>query len=216
MVSSRNVTLRAYYYFSNLTGTTRVLKCQFDKINSMNKILFHLIAYPAVGKYTVAQVLKQQAEGLLIDNHLINNVFFSVTDLNKTLPPQVFGYLNKTYELLFEYLVSIQPVKPLILTNCLTDDENDLAFVDRVRRFCQEAGYRYFPVRLLLEESENLNRLSSPERKIKMKLTDPELFKNFCAAHPLIARIPEAKDLDVTGISAEETAVAILKLAAGN
>lgn len=182
----------------------------------MKKVLIHLIAYPAVGKFTVAKELVVMAEGVLIDNHLINNVFFSVTDLSKTLPPQVFGYLNKTYDLLFDYLVSISPEKPLIMTNCLTDDENDLSFVERVRAFCRVAGYRYAPVKLLLGEEEILKRLSSADRKAKMKLTDEKLFKSFCANHPVITKLPEAKELDVTGLSAAQTARAVLKLVTEN
>lgn len=179
----------------------------------MKKVLIHLIAYPAVGKFTVAKELVPLADGLLIDNHLINNVFFSVTDLSKTLPPQVFGYLNKTYDLLFDYMVSISPEKPLVMTNCLTDDGNDLAFVERVRAFCRAAGYRYCPVKLLLGEADILKRLSSPDRKAKMKLTDEKLFKSFCAAHPLITKLPEAEELDVTGLSPEATARAVWELA---
>ena len=182
----------------------------------MKKVLIHLIAYPAVGKFTVAKELAPLADGLLIDNHLINNVFFSVTDLSKTLPPQVFGYLNKTYDLLFDYLVSVSPEKPLIMTNCLTDDDNDLSFVERVRSFCRAAGYRYAPVKLLLGEEEILKRLPSADRKAKMKLTDEKLFKSFCAKHPLITKLPEAKELDVTGLAAAETARAVLELAAEN
>lgn len=182
----------------------------------MNKTLFHLIGYPAVGKYTVAQVLKKDVNGLLIDNHLINNVFFSVTDLNGTLPPQVFSYLTKTYDLLFEYLVSISPSRPLIMTNCLSDSENDLSFVEKTRCFCQAAGYRYLPVKLLLSQEENLRRLPLPDRKAKMKLTDETLFKSFCESFPLITQLPEGKNLDITGLSAEETSAALQKLAREN
>ncbi len=179
----------------------------------MKKVLIHLIGYPAVGKLTVAKELVPACGGLLIDNHLINNVFFSVTDLSRTLPPQVFSYLNKTYDLLFDYLASISPEKPLVMTNCLTDDVNDLAFVERVRAFCRAAGYRYAPVKLLLSQEEILKRLPSADRKAKMKLTDEALFKSFCAAHPLITNLPEAKELDVTGLSAVQTAQAVIKLA---
>jgi hypothetical protein len=102
------------------------------------------------------------------------------------------------------------------MTNCLSDSENDLSFVEKTRCFCQAAGYRYLPVKLLLSEEENLKRLPSPDRKAKMKLTDENLFKSFCQSFPLITQLPEGKTLDITGLSAEETSAALQKLAQEN
>lgn len=177
----------------------------------MNKTLIHLIAYPAAGKFTVAKVLKEQLGGYLIDNHLINNVFFSVTDLSAQLPPQVFSYIAKGYDLLFDYLRTIKPQQPLILTNCLCDSEGDLAFASKTQALCKDIGYKYLPIKLILDEAELLRRLPSAERKAKMKLTDVDLFKQFIAKYPLITKLEGCKELDITGNSVEDTVAAIKK-----
>lgn len=175
----------------------------------MNKTLIHLIAYPGVGKLTIAKELKEEVNAYLVDNHIINNVFFSVTDLDKQLPPQVFAFLNKGYELLFEYIKTLDMERPLILTNCLVKSENDAAFVKRLQRLCSEIGYRYLPVKLTLSEDELLKRLASPERKAKMKLTDPALFKRFFPQGSIIEDVENMIEINITGYSVKDSVAAI-------
>ncbi len=177
----------------------------------MNKTLIHLIAYPATGKFTIAKALKKQLGAYLIDNHTINNVFFSVTDLSQQLPPQVFSFISKAYDLLFDYLRTINPQKPLILTNCLCDSEGDLAFVSKTQALCKDIGYKYLPIKLILDEEEMLRRLPSADRKAKMKLTNPELLKHFIKTYPLITKIEGAVEIDINGNSIEDTVAAVKK-----
>jgi shikimate kinase len=171
-------------------------------------ILLHIVGHPGVGKLSVAREITKLRDFKLVDNHVVNNVLFSVTDLSGKLPAQVFGYIEEIYGILFAYIKSMDAKPDIIMTNYL--EERDAGFARVVREFAAAAGYEYAPVILKAEAKTIMERVASPERKAKMKLVDPAVAAGLLK-HSL-AVIDGAAEIDTTGKTAEETARIVLAL----
>ena len=52
----------------------------------MQKTIVYLIGYAGTGKYTIAKELGRLTGAILVDNHLINNLVFSVGGADRTRP----------------------------------------------------------------------------------------------------------------------------------
>jgi shikimate kinase len=46
----------------------------------MNGALIYLIGFAGCGKLTIAKAIQKKIDCILVDNHLINNVIFSLID----------------------------------------------------------------------------------------------------------------------------------------
>jgi len=146
------------------------------------KIILHLLGMPAAGKYTIAkEFCEKYPNTTLIDNHKINNALFQIVDTSKDLPPQIFGYLDDIYDVLFEAMKTIAPRdKHFVFTNVFFEgDKNAEKFIEKKKEMAKEMGYVYCPIVLDCEHDELVNRVVTPERAEKMKLTDPNMLKKF-------------------------------------
>jgi hypothetical protein len=52
----------------------------------MKNTIFYLIGYPGTGKYTIAKEIAALTGAVLVDNHLINNLVFSVVGAEGKAP----------------------------------------------------------------------------------------------------------------------------------
>ena len=183
----------------------------------MTAAIVHLIGFPAAGKYTIAKELERQADShiVVIDNHFTANVIFGVMDVDgiRRLPEEVWDRVEEVREAVFRTIETLSPADwSFVFTNVLSEGEpRDAAAVDRLSRLASATNRRYLPVRLHCDVNELVTRITSEERKQRLKWIDPEGVRAYATEHELI-RLDghDALDLDVTNTSAEATAATIL------
>ena len=70
----------------------------------MNTVILYLIGFAGTGKLTIANEILERSPFLLVDNHFINNVVFSLidTDGKSPLPPRVWENTRKVRSIVFD------------------------------------------------------------------------------------------------------------------
>jgi HEAT repeat protein len=181
--------------------------------------IFYLLGYPGVGKLTVARAICADTGARLFDNHLVNNVVFSLIrkDGKTPLPSGVWHYVRNIRR---EAIAAIRelgdPEQSYVLTNFLSDgDEEDADYFAEIEHLAEARGATFVPVTLACSEAENIRRLTDPARERGFKLTDPErLIQRRQDAEILKVRHPNALRVDSTTLSPEAVARLIVDHAA--
>jgi ribose 1,5-bisphosphokinase PhnN len=183
---------------------------------STNGIFIYLIGFAGTGKLTIAKALRQQFDCLLVDNHLINNVVFSLIDPDgKTpLPAEVW---SRVAEVRGAALATIRglskPGRSFVFTNELLHgiDRHAGVFKD-VQETAQARGARLLVVRLHVEPDELARRVVSPERAQAFKEIDAQGALQRSRQHELLKPDgADCLDLDVTLLAPDEAARRILQ-----
>jgi len=184
--------------------------------------IVHLLGYPGVGKYTVAQALVRQVPRderrfVLVDNHLTSNVIFSVLPVDgadpEPLDRAVWDRVDEVRSALHGAIRDLSPTGwSFVVTNvALEGDEADRRSVANVRELAHARRSHYVPVRLHCELDEHLRRVVRPDRAERMKWTDAGAVRSYSAGAPLIELPdPALLDLDITHLPADDAAAAIL------
>jgi len=177
---------------------------------------FHLIGYPGTGKYTIAQEIKKRLDCRIVDNHLINNPVFTVAriDGKTALPPQVWENTGKIWRIVLESIRDLSPAHfNFLFTNALFDtDPDDHDWFREICDFVDARGSVYIPVRLeIADKEEHRKRVTATGRDERFKATDPQGPERFRARGPILCiNHPNVLTLDVTDLSPENAAIAIL------
>ena len=172
----------------------------------------HLIGFPGTGKLTIAQQLQTLVPAILVDNHLINNVVFTLVDPDgKTkLPSSVWDNVRKVRSVVIDTIRDCaKPERNFIFTNALRQGFNDdqVAF-DQVAELARQRSAQHFVARLLISRDELCRRIVSPDRKAKFKAISAEEARDLSDNHEVL-HVAGSFDLDVTDFSAEEAAKAL-------
>ncbi|MDO8360191.1 MAG: hypothetical protein Q7T08_09130 [Devosia sp.] len=179
----------------------------------MDSLVVYLIGPYGVGKLTVAKALCALTGARLVDNHLINNVVFSLirADGRTPLPETVWDHVSDIRKIAFEVMETLAPPEfSYVLTNSLDDDPQDRAWYDRAVLLAERRGARF--VIVTCDEAENARRIPSPERAANMKHTDVASALERRRTHrALPVEHPNRLDLDTTTALPEESAAAILR-----
>lgn len=99
----------------------------------MRNTFVYLLGHPGVGKLTVARAICAATGARLLDNHLINNVVFSLirADGKTPLPEGIWDLIGPIRNVAFEAIEKFgDPDDSYILTNALTDDPIDRQWFD--------------------------------------------------------------------------------------
>jgi shikimate kinase len=182
----------------------------------MRNTIVYLVGFPGTGKYTIAKAICALTDARLVDNHLINNPVFSVipTGGPSPLPQAVWG---KTWAIRRVVLDVIRDISPpdfsFVFTNQLVEgDPVDARWFAEIVDLASQRHSTFIPVRLICEESELCRRVSTVDRKTRFKTTDPEKARNIARTHEVLqVKHHNALTLDVTALSASESAEAILQ-----
>ena len=154
------------------------------------------------------------AAAVVVDNHWINDPILKLVtgDGSAAVPDAVWPQVAKVREAVLETIATLgPPTTNYIFTYAGSDEdpEDRTAFED-YRAVAVRRGSRFVPVRLLCSELELVKRIQSVERRGR-KLTDPaEAIGNVRAFTPLDPRLPGSLCLDVTYLSPEAAASAII------
>ncbi|UJW85206.1 hypothetical protein [Devosia sp. SL43] len=182
----------------------------------MKNTIVYLIGHYGVGKLTIARAICAATEARLFDNHLANNVIFSLirADGKTPLPEGVWDRIEVIRE---QALLSMEELAPadasFVLTNCLLDnDPGDWAAYDRVLETARRRDSTFVPVLLAASDAAHAARMASPDRAERLKMTDAIGAERKRHANALL-RIdhPNRLDLDTTTLPPSEAARLIIE-----
>lgn len=184
----------------------------------MKNTIIHLIAKPGTGKLTVAKEIMQKLQDhdvTLIDNHAINNLVFQLVnpDGKSKLPENIWTYVREIKNSVLNAMSDIAlPNKSFVFTNALFhEDEVDYKNFYKLIETAEKRNARFVPVRLHLSDlEEHKKRISSPDRSIKMKETNPEAPLRYQDKELIRIDHPNLLDIETSGTTAKELADKII------
>lgn len=178
------------------------------------RLIICLVGFPGVGKLTIARILAQSTNATLVDNHWINDPILRLVaqDNLTTVPDAVWPLVAKVRGAVLEAIATFAPHdRSFIFTYAGADeDPADHKAFDEYRDVAKRRGARFVPVRLLCEGNELARRIQSPGRAGQKLVNPEEAISNVQSYTVLNPRLPDALTLDVTRLSAETAAAAIL------
>lgn len=146
----------------------------------MRTSLVYLLGSPGVGKRTVADALHRLTGAVVLDNHRVNLPIMSLFDWDgaERLPPEVWGYVDRVRDAVLDALVEIAPRDAsYVLTNAL--EVTHLDWLRRIEGIAEARGSVFVPVLLECELEEQLRRVASEDRVVRLKLSDPVAARAF-------------------------------------
>jgi hypothetical protein len=182
----------------------------------VNNTIVYLIGHYGVGKLTIARAICAGTDARLFDNHLANNVVFSLirADGKTPLPERVWDLIDVIRD---QALLAIEELTPpdagFVLTNCLLESEpGDRAAYDKVQALAARRGSVFVPVVLEASDAAYAARIPSPERAERLKHTDADSAERKRRTTELL-RIdhPHRLDLDTTDLPPAEAARIIVE-----
>ena len=181
----------------------------------MNGAFIYLIGFAGCGKLTIAQAIRARCDCILVDNHLINNVIFSLIDPDgKTrLPEKVWEQVLRVRSAALDTIRDLaKPGRNFIFTNELLEgEERDLEIFLEIAELARHRGALFLPVRLTITPVELSRRVTSPGRVERFKEIDPQAALTKASEREVFR--PHGFDfieLDVSTTTAEEAAERIL------
>ncbi len=181
----------------------------------MKNTIVYLIGHYGVGKLTVARAICAATGARLFDNHLANNVIFSLirADGRKPLPERVWDMIDVIREQALQAMEDLAPADAsFVLTNCLLEsDPGDRAAYDRVMETARRRDGTFVPVLLAASDAAHAARVGSPERAERLKHTDVASAEHKRRTTELL-RVdhPNRLDLDTTHLPPEQAARLII------
>lgn len=174
--------------------------------------LFYLVGPPAVGKLTVAREIERRTGAVVVDNHLVNDPVFVPMGTHRPggdLDP-TDELRRRVLEVVHEATAGAPASYSHVFTNWLTDDAQDAQLLGRLRLVAGRRSTRFVPVWLTAAPEVLAERVVSPQRSERAKLTDPEVLKDLLR-RPVLPPPDDALILDTTTIQAGEAADQILE-----
>jgi hypothetical protein len=181
----------------------------------MNNTIIYLIGHYGVGKLTIGKAICATTEARLFDNHLANNVIFSLVraDGKTPLPEGVWDLIGVVRDQAFKAIEELTPRDTsFVLTNCLLEsDPGDHAAYEKVKAVAGRRGNVFVPVLLSASDAAHASRVGSPERAERLKHTDFESAAEKRRREELL-RVdhPNRLDLDTTDLPPSEAARLII------
>ncbi len=182
-------------------------------MSSKNKTyIVFLLGYPGVGKRTVGTALAKLLDGVLVDNQLINVPILTLFkwDGKFQLPPNVFDYTAPIRQAVLKTIEELAPAtNSYIFTNVLEAEDADGSQkeYDKLRALAKHRGSVFQAVRITCDPEVQITRIDTPDRRARLKGSDPEGYRWFTQNVPLWW--PPEDDLltiDSTSATPEESA----------
>ena len=181
----------------------------------MNNTIVYLIGHYGVGKLTIGKAICAMTGARLFDNHLANNVIFSLVreDGKTPLPEGVWDMIGVIRDQAFRAMEELAPRQAsFVLTNCLIEgDPMDHAAYEKVRGLAERRGSVFVPVVLRASDAAHAARIGAPERAERLKHTHAESAQHKRRTTELLRLDhPSRLDLDTTELPPDEAARLII------
>jgi hypothetical protein len=182
----------------------------------MNNTIIYLIGHYGVGKLTIAKAICAATDARLFDNHLANNVVFSLIRANSKapLPERVWDLIGVIRD---QALLAIEELTPpdasFVLTNCLLEsDPGDRAAYEKVEGVAVRRRSVFVPVVLTASDAAHATRVPSAERGANFKATNVEKALHKRRTTELLhIEHSNRLDLDTTHLPPDEAARQIIE-----
>jgi len=178
----------------------------------MKNVIIYLLGRYGVGKLTIGKALCAATGARLVDNHLINNVIFSLlrVDGKTPFPDGTWERIDQVRELALGAIETLaNPEWSYVLTNALDDTPEDRAWYARVETLAARRQALFVPVELSCAPDENMRRIGTPEREAAMKHTDVPSARERLAVRVLPVEHANLLRLDTTTLAPAQSAARI-------
>jgi len=181
----------------------------------VNNTIIYLIGHYGVGKLTIARAIAAATGARVFDNHLANNVIFSlIREDGKTKIPERAWDLIMTIrrQALVAMTELARPDASFILTNALMDaDPMDRAAFSEVQAAAEQRRACFVPVTLVASDDAYDIRIPSPEREQRLKMTDAVGARKVRTTSQLLRVLhPHHLTIDTTDIAPDQAARMII------
>lgn len=181
----------------------------------MKNTIIYLIGHYGVGKLTIARQICALTDARLFDNHLANNVIFSLirADGKTPLPDAVWDMIGVIRGEAFKAMEHLTPPETsFVLTNCLIEDDPlDRPMFEQVEALAARRGNVFVPVLLRASDAAHAARIGSPDRHERLKHTDvASAFEKRQTSELLRIDHPNHLDLDTTDLLPDAAARQII------
>jgi hypothetical protein len=156
----------------------------------MKNAVFYLIGPPGVGKYTVGKIIAERTSAKLVDNHYsINPIFGLIEQDGRTpLPAEIWPLVGRVRSAVLETIATWSPRDwNFVFTHAASDDPSD--------------------------PEELARRVLSPERRLRMKESDPEAARANAVAPVFDPGHANVIDIDTTTKAPGEVADTVIEAA---
>ena len=186
-----------------------------DAPDEQHPFLIYLLGSPGVGKYTVASEIAAATGAVVVDNQLINHPVMALFawDGVSILPREIWQPIATIRGSVLTAMADLAPRSiSYVLTNALEDDAEGAALFHRIRDVAASRDAVFLPVLLTCDLVEQSRRVTSPDRRRRLKISDPSQFRDYMASTRMyIPTDPRLLMLDNTDLSARQAAGEILR-----
>ncbi len=172
-----------------------------------------LLGYPGFGKRTVGTSLARLLDCVLVDNQLINVPLLTLFkwDGKFHIPPEIWERVKPIRAAVLGTIEDLVPASTdFVFTNVLQDDEDGATEYDSLRALASRRGSLFLSVMLHCDEEEQVRRIDTPDRRARLKGSDPEGYRLHRRSVALFQPPPdEVIHLDTTDTSPDDNAQAI-------
>ncbi len=181
----------------------------------MRNTIIYLIGHFGVGKLTVAKAICEATGARLFDNHLANNVIFSLVREGGTtpLPDGVWPLIMTIRRQALKAIVELAAAEAsFVLTNALMEgDPMDRQALEEVIEAARLRDSLFVPVFLRASDAAHAARIPSPERETRLKSTNVAGALHKRRTRPLISLDHRNRlDLDTTDLPPAAAAAQII------
>ncbi len=178
-------------------------------MNIANTIIY-LFGHAGCGKLTIAHEIQKLVPAILVDNHFINNIVFSLIDTDGVtpLPKQTWNNVRRVREVVLDTIRDLSHTeRNFIFTNELIHGSlEDKDVFNEIATVATQRSAFFFPVRLLISPDELCIRVVSPERKAKLKGIDPVSARKQALEREVLRPSQPYFEIDITDLSAQKSA----------
>lgn len=153
-----------------------------------------LLGYPGVGKRTVGTHLAELLDGVLVDNQLMNIPLLTLFkwDGKSPIPTEIWERVEPIREAVLGTIEDLAPKShSYVFTNVLKDDEDGEREYDRIRLFARRRGSFFLSVMLDCDVGQQVRRIDTPDRVVRLKGSDPEGYRRHRHQTRLLQPPPE-------------------------
>jgi len=172
-----------------------------------------LLGYPGFGKRTVGTSLAGLLDGVLVDNQLINVPLLTLFkwDGKFPIPMEIWERVKPIRAAVLGTIEDLAPAtNDYVFTNVLDDDAEGAGEYRTLRALAERRGSLFLSVMLDCDEEEQVRRIDTPDRRARLKGSDPEGYRWHRRTTTLFQPPPdEVIHLDTTETSPSDNAQAI-------
>ncbi len=138
----------------------------------MQNIIIYIFGLCDSQKYTVTHEIAKLENFIIVNNHLIHNPIFSILQPNgnSLIPYNTWREVEKVRSAVYNSIKMADKNSNFIITNeFYAEDEVDSKIFRQIQAVAKARNSQLFPIRMLCNKEEVLNRIAWEERKMRIE-----------------------------------------------